>query len=409
MSQAQKKWGDGVYNLISWFDIEKVGLATVMVVGSGALGNEVLKNLALLGIGHIIVIDFDRIEFSNLTRSILFRPEDAELQSYKSEIAARRIKEINPEIKVTWLNGDIEKEVGLGFFRGSDVIIGCLDSINARYFLNNYAFLFNKPWIDGGIRNLDGHASVYSVGNSCYACSLSDEARQNMTIREGCADVFQESSSFGRVATTPISSSIIGAIQVQEALKIIHGYKDNDTFEGYQVCRTLQNHSYYYEGMNLDAYSIIASHYIDNCPHHDVWTDIIEDYTISTQTTIHELFSYFETQYNDEIESVQLRNPFISDIIIQPGGRKYAAMIPDSKVEAFILKNNITIDYRETAYKLPSPEGGYNAIDKRFEWKDLTLGQIGVPKFDILHIESKTRDYYMELSSEKSEFEIFRQ
>ena len=66
------EWGEGVFTLLSWFKKEKVKNAKVLVAGAGALGNEVVKNLALFGIGHIYVCDFDRIEISNLTRSILF-------------------------------------------------------------------------------------------------------------------------------------------------------------------------------------------------------------------------------------------------------------------------------------------------------------------------------------------------
>lgn len=397
-----KKWGDGVYNLISWFDIEKVENATVMVVGAGALGNEVLKNLALLGVGNIVIVDFDRIEYSNLTRSILFRSDDADKQAYKSEVAANRIEEINPEINVTWINGDIEKEIGLGYFRNCDVVIGCLDSLIARYYVNSYAFRFNKPWIDGGIKNLDGHTSVYRNGETCYACSLSDDAKQNMAIREGCADVVKESMSYGRVATTPISASIIGAVQVQEALKIIHGYSNGDNLGDYQLCKTLLGKSFYYEGMNMDAYTVLSEANFDLCPHHDTWDDVIEDHFITTQTTVKALFKYIESKYKEKIENIYLRNPFVSHILVRPEERKYEAMIPDSKVEEFILENGIEIKPEETAFKLPSPDGGYFYIDKKFKWKELTLGELGVPSFDILNIETDTKDFYLELSSEQN-------
>ena len=151
----------------------------------------------------------------------------------------------------------------------------------------------------------------------------------------------------------------------------------------------------------MDAYTIISSNYLDDCPHHDSWENIIEDKIITTKTSINELFTYFEKEYKDKIENVHLRNPFVSHILIRPEERKFEAMIPDSRVEEFILKNKIEIGYNETAYKLPSPEGGYTSFDKSFEWKDLTLEQVGVPKFDILQIESKTKDYYIELTSEK--------
>lgn len=398
---TNKRWGDGVFNLISWFDIEKVAEATVMVAGAGALGNEVLKNLALLGVGNIVVVDFDRIEYSNLTRSVLFRKEDAELQAYKSEIAAKRIKEINPDINVVWLNGDIEKEIGLGYFRACDLIIGCFDNILARYALNRFAFRFNKPWIDGGIKNLDGHVSVYKNGHSCYACSLSDESMQNMAIREGCADVVKENFSMGRVATTPISASIIGAIQVQEALKIIHGFNDNQNMEDFQLCRTLLNKSFYYEGMNMDSYSVITSNFSDTCPHHETWENVIEDNSITTQFTIAELFCYFKNEYHEEIENVLIRNSFVSHLLIRPSDRKFEAMVPETQIDEFILKNGIEILPSETAYKLPSPDGGYHVINKDFKWKKLTLEEIGVPNFDILQIETENNDYFMELTSGK--------
>lgn len=62
--KANYEWGEGVYNLLSWFKKDKVKNARVLVAGAGALGNEVVKNLALFGIGHIYVVDFDRIELS---------------------------------------------------------------------------------------------------------------------------------------------------------------------------------------------------------------------------------------------------------------------------------------------------------------------------------------------------------
>ena len=397
------KWGEWVYNLISWFDISKVEKATVLVVGAGALGNEVLKNLALLGVGNIIIVDFDKIEYSNLTRSVLFRTEDAELQAYKSEIAAKRIKEINPGIKVTWLNGDIEKEIGLGYFRTADVVIGCLDSMIARYVLNNYAFRFRKPWIDGGIKNLDGNSSMYAIDETCYACSLSDEAKQSINIRLGCADVFKENMSFGRVATTPISASIIGAIQVQEALKVIHNYKSGDQLDEFQRAKTLMNNSFYLEGMNLDMYTTKAKYYYDDCPQHESWDEIIEDKYLSTEITLSEFFTYFKNQYGENVEYLHLRNPFLSHLQVRPNNRKYELIVPDSKVGDFIRKNKIKIGVDETAYKLPSPEGGYEFITSDFKWKNLTLKQIGIPKFDILHIETQTKDFYIELTSEKKE------
>ena len=85
-----------------------------MVVGCGALGNETIKNLALFGVGNLILVDFDEVEYSNLTRSILFTQEDALMHRYKVEAAEESVKRINPNINVTTIVGDISNSVGVG-------------------------------------------------------------------------------------------------------------------------------------------------------------------------------------------------------------------------------------------------------------------------------------------------------
>src|SRR5277367_6713270 len=85
------------FRLISWWDQERLAGARVLVIGAGALGNEILKNLALLGIGRVFIADRDRVENSNLSRSILFRERDCGRP--KAEVAAERAAEIYPGIR----------------------------------------------------------------------------------------------------------------------------------------------------------------------------------------------------------------------------------------------------------------------------------------------------------------------
>src|SRR5437764_7963688 len=94
----------GRLRLISWWRQEKLAAARVLVVGAGALGNEVIKNLALLGVGTTHVIDLDDVEPSNLSRSVLFRAADG--GRAKAEVAAERAREINPAAAVVPLRGD---------------------------------------------------------------------------------------------------------------------------------------------------------------------------------------------------------------------------------------------------------------------------------------------------------------
>ena len=161
--EKRYEWGEGVFTLLSWFKKEKVRNSRVLVAGAGALGNEVVKNLALFGVGHIFVVDFDQIEISNLTRSVLFREEDAYCHAYKADIVAKRAMEINPQIKVTPIVGNLFSEVGLGIYRSVDVVIGCLDSRIARYLLNRLSLRAGKTWIDGSIENLTGTVRVFTI------------------------------------------------------------------------------------------------------------------------------------------------------------------------------------------------------------------------------------------------------
>jgi len=212
--------------LISWWERAKVQAARVMIVGAGALGNEVLKNLALMGVGNLFIVDFDTIEAANLSRSVLFRADDNGKK--KSEVAARRIKELNPDIHVQYFHGDVNNALGLGVFRRMDVIIGCLDNREARLSINRFAYRLNKPWVDGAIQELFGLVRVFVPGQgACYECTLTEQARREMSLRYSCPLLARQNVLLGKVPTTPTISAIIGGLQSQEALKLIHGMPVN--------------------------------------------------------------------------------------------------------------------------------------------------------------------------------------
>lgn len=197
--------------------------AKVMIVGAGALGNEILKNLALVGIGYMLIIDFDVVEATNLTRSVLFRPED--IGKLKAEVAAQRLKELNPDVKVACICGDVTSDVGLGVFRSMDVVLVGVDNFGARIFANRACFKLGTPWINGGIQELVGEFHVYIPGKgACYECNLPTEAYKEIKRRLSCLLPIEEVKQ-GRVPTTPTIASIIGGLQVQEALKLTHRRK----------------------------------------------------------------------------------------------------------------------------------------------------------------------------------------
>jgi molybdopterin/thiamine biosynthesis adenylyltransferase len=215
--------------MIGWWDQSRIHAARVMVVGAGALGNEVIKNLALLGTGLVVVIDFDQIEASNLSRSVLFR--DADCGRTKAEAAAAMARQINPDCRAVPVVGRIPDDTGLGLIEAMDLVIGCVDNREARLWINRLCWRAGKPWIDGGIQEISGVAKVFAPpghpahapGSGCYECTMTDNDYRLIQLRYSCPLLSREELQQGRVPTAPTIASIIGGLQVQEALKLLHG------------------------------------------------------------------------------------------------------------------------------------------------------------------------------------------
>lgn len=397
-NKQQYEWGDGVYTLLSWFKKDKVKNAHVLVAGAGALGNEVVKNLTLFGIGHIYVVDFDRIEISNLTRSVMFREEDAYNHAYKAEIVARRAMEINPQIKVTPIVGNLFSEVGFGLYRRADVVIGCLDSRIARYQLNRLSLRAGKSWIDGSIENLTGAVKVYTPGLSCYECGLSREEFNHIMLRTGCADVVRNQGNAGRVATTPISASIIGAMQVQEAMKIIHLSEEEPA-----PFKTLQGKMLRYEGMTNTTSIYRFASWKNTCPAHELWDDVKECQDLSATMTVGDILEKLRALLGTETVEINMRNNKFIDIIVSDRPEKeFKVMIPESKLDSYIKENK---ELRQLSYRTLIHKHFFENIDDRFPYQDLTLQQIGIPPFDVIEVSTDKGVVHLELTGDASMFE----
>lgn len=398
--KRQYEWGEGVFTLLSWFRKDRVGDARVLMAGAGALGNEVVKDLALFGVGHIFVVDFDRIEVSNLTRSVLFREADAFEHRYKAEVVARRAMEINPQIKVTPIVGNLFSDVGLALYRSVDVVIGCLDSRLARYQLNRMALRAGKTWIDGSIENLTGVVKVYAPGVSCYECGLSREEFNIIMLRTGCADVVRSQTSQGRVATTPVSASIVGAVQAQEAMKIIH----RDCYGADKLpFTTLQGKMWRYEGLTNTTGSYRFASWKKTCPAHEQWTDIVPMPGLSADITVGEAFEVMKNGLGaGAVEINLMNNKFVETIVSDRPEKEFNVMIPESKLDNLISE---TPELRKLSYKTVFHKIFHENIGEDFSFKDLTLRQIGIPYFDIVKVSTDKGEFFVELSGDKHMFQ----
>ncbi|MDG3006775.1 ThiF family adenylyltransferase [Paludisphaera mucosa] len=212
----------GRLRLIPWWRQERLAAARILVVGAGALGNEVLKNLALVGVGTTYVIDLDEVEPSNLSRSVLFRSEDG--GQSKARVAARRAGELNPEIALVPIHGDVITDVGLGLFAHVDLVIGCLDNREARLWVNRQCWKVGVPWIDAGIQEIQGVVKVFTPPvSACYECTMTERDYQLLNLRYSCPLLKRDDILAGKVPTAPTIASMMAALQVQEALKLLHG------------------------------------------------------------------------------------------------------------------------------------------------------------------------------------------
>lgn len=251
--------------LIPWWDQERLKNATIMVVGAGAIGNELIKNLTLLGIGRILVFDMDAIESTNLTRSVLYRAQD--VGRYKAEVAAERAKEMNPDVKAKAFIANIIDDVGLGVFRRMNVVLGGLDNREARLSINQSCYKVDRPWIDGAIEALNGFARVFIPGQgACYECTMTETDWMLINKRKSCALLTHEQMASGKIPTTPTSSSIIAGIQVQEMLKLLHADRNLPTLAG---------KGYVFNGLTHDSY-VVEYQCKEDCMSHDTYEKIVE-------------------------------------------------------------------------------------------------------------------------------------
>ena len=391
--ERKYEWGEGVYTLLSWFKQDRVKNAHVLVAGAGALGNEVVKNLALFGVGHITVVDFDRIEVSNLTRSVLFREQDAFSHAYKAQVVAQRAMEINPQIRVDAIVGNLFSEVGFGLYRRADVVIGCLDSRLARYQLNRLCMRAGKTWVDGSIENLTGVVRVYAPGVNCYECGLSREEFNHIMLRTGCADVVRTQTSAGRVATTPVSASIIGAMQVQEALKVIHMAPGEPT-----PFKSLTGKMLRYEGMNCTTKVYNFATWKSNCPAHQLWEPVRECPRLKASLTVTRTLDVLRQELGVKAVEINMcNNKFIDFIACDNPEREFRVMIPESRLDEHIGSDR---ELRQLSYRTLFHKHFYENLDYEFPYGDLTLQQVGIPPLDVLQVSTDRGQFYVELTGD---------
>jgi adenylyltransferase/sulfurtransferase len=373
------------FKLITWWDQQKLRDAKVLVVGAGALGNEILKNLALLGIGNILVADLDRIENSNLSRSVLYRKADN--GKFKAEVAAAAAKEIYPDLNVHYFNGNIVYDLGLGVFNWADIVIGGLDNREARLSINRNCWKCSKPWVDGAIQQIDGTARVFvpethSLGKpdaACYECTMSQTDWRLLQLRRSCNLLSKSEMETGKTPTTPTISSIIAGVQCQEAVKILHGME------------TISGKGWVFSGLSTDSY-LTEFQKKESCYSHDPLERIVSmPWSIET-TTVGEALAEARTLLGPTAE-LELGRDVLEKMVC-----------PQCHAEEllFVSLGQVKSD-KAACPKCASPKREvvtFYKIRGSESFMDRTLGEIGVPAFDVLIARTADRAIGLELSAD---------
>ena len=184
--------------------------ASVLLIGAGGLGSPLGLYLAAAGIGRLGIVDFDKVDFTNLQRQIIHRTDD--VGRLKVESAKERINAINPAIEVKTFNTKISRENVMELVKDYDLVIDGTDNFPTRYLVNDACVFQKKPNIYGSIFRFDGQATVfYPFKGPCYRCLYPEPPPPGMV--PSCAEG-------GVLGVLP---GLVGLIQATEAVKLIIG------------------------------------------------------------------------------------------------------------------------------------------------------------------------------------------
>lgn len=241
-------------SLIPDWEQAKLINSKVIILGVGALGSYVSTNLALTGVGEILLVDYDTIEISNLNRQLLFQVED--LGRNKAIVAVEKLKQLNNSIKITAFDKPME-EMPKNLISGVNLIVSCLDTFHGRRWANSLAIREKVPIVSGGMYAFLGQIqTIIPYKTPCFECQplIPEEklAQACSPLGEARKDQKEEKEEPPLPAVSTVSS-IIGGLMSQESLKLL--LEIGVPLENYMV----------YDGLN-NNYTTIELARNKNCP-----------------------------------------------------------------------------------------------------------------------------------------------
>ena len=191
---------------IPCFGIEaqkKLSRVRVVILGLGGLGSAVSIYLTVAGVGHLKVVDRDKIEKNNLNRQILYTEED--LGKWKAEVAEKRLKEMNSDIEVEGLREEINEDNIRELIRDADAVVDCLDNFETRFIVNRAVVELNKPFFHGACRAFYGQVmTIIPRVTPCLRCIFPESIPKDRSI-------------------IGVTAGLIGLIEATEVIKYLTG------------------------------------------------------------------------------------------------------------------------------------------------------------------------------------------
>jgi adenylyltransferase/sulfurtransferase len=365
------------FRLIGWWDQARLRRARVLVIGAGALGNEIIKNLALLGVGNLFIADLDRVENSNLSRSVLYRAGDR--GRFKAAVAARAARDLYPDMKVQHCAGNAVYDLGMGVFRWADVTLAGLDNREARLAINRACWRVNRPWIDGAIEQIQGCARVFIPDGPCYECTMSALDWDLLQKRRACNLLSRAEMEAGKTPTTPTVSSIVAGVQCQEAVKLLHGLT------------TIAGRGWVLDGLSMDSY-LVEYQRKEECYSHDTLDEVIPLDAGADSVPVGELLNEARRRLGPKAE-LELGRDVLEKLVCPRCGGEETLFASLGKVRAEKATCPRCPEVRRDVRTFYKVRGGEAFLGR-------TPAQIGVPPFDILIARAGARAIGLELAGD---------
>ncbi|MFN1834477.1 molybdopterin-synthase adenylyltransferase MoeB [Balneola sp. MJW-20] len=205
---------------------EKLNRASILIVGAGGLGCPAAQYLTAAGVGRIGLVDFDRVDLSNLHRQVLF--SEADVGKPKAEAAKSRLKQVNSAVEIRAITEHFDKDNALRLVNEYDIILDGTDNFQTKYMINDACVLAGKPFVSASVYKYQGQVSVFNYqGGPSYRCLYPEHK-------------LKDESSCEETGVLGVLPGILGTIQAAEAIKITLGIgkvlsgklKVIDTFSG---------------------------------------------------------------------------------------------------------------------------------------------------------------------------------